>query len=280
MPSQTTQFHQAETAQVSPDAEAPVFRADSDHAIHRQLSQLAHLVSSHPVLIKLGSGSISAMAVSWAYGRRKSITASFMPMLIRARKLAIASGRTRLAEAIHANLSDEQGLDPATGIPTGAGSHEDWADQFMNALCALDPTFKTEHRDTALARWDPYPTMATDSLTTLCGMLMATEKCIPLEYAAFLRAFICAYPEFTKPEQQASLHLFADHIEHDERRHLPDLIDGFLGCAPGTRGCKSAIPPSAMESKELLEGMNRVISRRLDFYNHLSDEAMERGFWS
>ena len=122
--------------------------------------------------------------------------------------------------------------------------------------------------------------MTTDSLTILCGMLTAAEKFIPLEYAPFLRAFVCAYPEFSQPEQQANLRLLADHIEPDERRHLPDLIDGFLGCAPGTRGCKSAIPPSAMESKELLEGMNRVISRRLDFYNHLSDEAMERGFWS
>lgn len=280
MPSQSTQFHHSETAQASPDAEAPVFHADSDHAIHRQLSQLAHLVSSHPVLIKLGSGSMSTKAVSWAYGRRKSITASFMPMLIRAGKLAIASGRTRLAEAIHANLSDEQGLDPGTGVPTGAGSHEDWANHFMNALCALDPTFNTEHRRTALERWDPYPTMATDSLTTLCGMLMATEKCIPLEYAAFLRAFICAYPEFAQPEHQASLHLFVDHIEHDERRHLPDLIDGFLGCVPGTRGCTSANPATAMESQELWEGMNRVISRRLVFYNHLANEAMERGLWS
>jgi hypothetical protein len=51
----------------------------------------------------------------------------------------------------------------------------------MNALCAVDPTFKTEQRHAALERWDPYPTMTTDSLTILCGMLMATEKCIPLE---------------------------------------------------------------------------------------------------
>jgi hypothetical protein len=122
--------------------------------------------------------------------------------------------------------------------------------------------------------------MTTDSLTILCGMLMAAEKYIPLEYAPFLRAFVCAYPEFSQPEQQANLRLLADHIEPDERRHLPDLIDGFLGCAPGTRGCTSAKPVTSIESQELLEGMNRVISRRLDFYHHLSNVAVERGLWS
>ena len=101
-------------------------------------------------------------------------------------------------------------------------------------------------------------------------MIMATEKCIPIEYQAFLKGFRIAFPSLADPSNQDCLRQFTDHIDHDERQHLPDLIDGYLGHSPGTRGEVLALDAlQRSEATDLARGMERVLSLRYNFYGSL-----------
>lgn len=250
-----------------------VFIADSDNAIHRELSRRAHELARHPFMVGLAEDLYSPAVVAWAYRRRKAIHDTFMPLLSQAISTAEAAGRPELRTALAENLSDENGVNSCTGLPTGRGSHHQWGQWFMAALNDLDPleTSACELSIMGFPVWNPYPTTSDDSLALRVGMLMATEKIIPIEYRAFLTAFISAFPALEDKTRPELLLLFVDHIEHDEKRHIPDLIDGFLGHLPGSKGYAVNVNEShLMEARDLLTGMDRVFSARMQFYDHLS----------
>lgn len=248
------------------------FLADSDNSIHRELSQRTHALARHPLLVGLADGLYSPAVVAWVYRRRKAIVPTFMPLLSQARSMAEMAERPELARALAENLSDEDGLDPLTSLPTGRGSHHDWAEWFIAALNEVDPPGNSACEFTRLGfpLWDPYPTTAADGLALIVGMLMAAEKCIAIEYRAFLDAFTTAFPSLADGSRPERLLLFVDHIEHDEKRHLPDLIDGFLGRPPGSKGYVVEVDGShSGEARDLAEGMERVLLVRRQFYDQL-----------
>lgn len=252
------------------------FSAESDNAIHRELSQRVHGMARHPLLVRLADGLYSPARVAWVYRRRKTIVDTFMPLLSQAKSMAELAGRVELTKALAENISDENGLDPNTGLPTGRGSHHDWAQWFITALNQADPPENSACELTHLGfpLWDPYPTTSQDSLAVIVGMLMAAEKCISIEYRAFLSAFITAFPELDDKNKPETLLLFVDHIEHDEQRHLPDLIDGFLGRLPGSKGYTVRVDQGQLaEARDLLLGMDRVLSMRLKFYDQMLDHV-------
>ncbi|MCX5947416.1 MAG: hypothetical protein NTY67_04275 [Cyanobacteria bacterium] len=248
------------------------FLANSDNAIHRELSQRAHELARHPLLVRLADGLYSPAVVAWAYRRRKAIVDTFMPLLSQARSMAEMAARPELTRALTENICDENGLDPVSGLPTGRGSHHEWAEWFIAALNEVDPPGNSACEFTRLGfpLWDPYPTTSRDSLALIVGMLMAAEKCIAIEYRAFLDAFTTAFPALVDGARPERLLLFVDHIEHDEQRHLPDLIDGFLGRLPGSKGYAVQVDQShAVEALDLVAGMDRVLSVRRQFYDQL-----------
>ena len=200
-----------------------------------------------------------------------------MPMLALGLHLAEIEERSELIRQLQINIADELGLDVDTGLETGKGSHAEWGHRFESTLDVLEPPAPNAD---SLAHppsepWNPYPLNPDDSLPVVIGMILATEKSIPIEYCAYLRAFQKAFREFDEEPHRASLHLFKDHIEHDERRHLPDLIDGYLGLQPGNHReyLLAWDAPQRSEQAELTKGLRRVLDSRLHFYDQLLAEA-------
>jgi hypothetical protein len=254
------------------------FQISADTDIHRELSQLCHDLAEHPLLMQLARGCFAPAEVAWIYRRRKTIVDSFLPMLSLAQQMAEAAGRVELVRALQINIADEMGLNPDTGQETGEGAHAEWGKRLSSALDLLDPpALKSCHLSRLPAEsWDPYPIDPQDSLAVIVGMIMASEKCIPIEYQAFLKGFRIAFPSFADPSNEDCLRQLTDHIDHDERQHLPDLIDGYLGHSPGTRGevlAQDALQRS--EATDLARGMERILSLRYNFYDslqHLFDQ--------
>ena len=250
------------------------FLADSDVSIHQWLSQQGHRLGRHPVLDALSHGRCPPSLVIWAWRRRKSIADTFLVLLSRTQSLAIQEGRTELARAIHVNLSDEAGLDPDSGQPTGRGAHREWARWLIEALEAVEPAGASPLPPAASDRpqWNVMPFDEDDGLALLAGMCMAVEKCIPIEFQAFLHALEAAFPQLGDAGHPRALHYLRDHIEHDERRHLPDLVDGFLGRAPG---CDRSALAADLErqSQDLASGVERILTLRLRFYDALLADA-------
>lgn len=262
----------------NPDGQ-PGFLADSDAAIHRELSRRSHALGHHPVLERLHTGFWSPHVVASIYRQRKSVVDNFLLLLARAQAMAEQAGRRELAAALQANLCDEHGLDPTTGEPTGKGTHREWAKWLQQALDELDPPQSNPCvlPDLSPPSWNLHPTSEQDSLALIAGMAMAVEKCVPLEFHAFLVALSTAFPSLDDPDQPEKLVYLVDHIEHDERRHLPDLIDGFLGHAPGSKGYQVPSPADLVEeSADLLRGIERVVSTRLVFYDQLAQVVGDR----
>lgn len=251
---------------------AAVFLADSDNAIHKALSLRCQRLAHHPFLEHLAKGGYCPAFVGWAYRRRKSVLNNFILLLERAKEKAESVSRAHLADAIHRNLSDEHGLDPVTGCDTGVGAHRQWAQWFLEALDEVDPPGSLQIR---LDQYDPevwnfMPFDASDDLALLVGMCIAVEKCIPIEFSAFLRGLTTAFPLLADPLRPRRTLYLSDHVVHDEQRHLPDLIDGFLGRPPGSSGY--IVDPMAIdvnESGELLVGIERILAIRLRFYDQM-----------
>lgn len=262
----------------NPDGQ-PGFLADSDAAIHRELSRRSHALGHHPFLERLHAAFWSPHVVAAIYRHRKSVVDNFLPLLDRAQAMAEQAGRRELAAALHANLCDEHGLDPTTGEPTGKGTHREWGRWLQQALDELDPPQSNPCvlPDLNPASWNLHPTSEQDSLALIVGMAMAVEKCVPLEFHAFLVALSAAFPSLADPDQPEKLVYLVDHIDHDERRHLPDLIDGFLGHAPGSKAYQLPSTTALVEeSADLLRGIERVVNTRLAFYDQLAQVVGDR----
>jgi hypothetical protein len=255
------------------------FQLSADTDIHRELSQRCHDLAEHPLLLQLAQGCFAPAELAWIYRRRKTIVDSFLPMLSLAKQMAKEAGRQELVWALQINLADELGVSADTGHETGEGAHAEWGQRLLAALDLLDPP---ELHRCDLSRlpaepWDPYPLDPQDSLAVVVGMILATEKCIPIEYQAFLKAFRNAFPELADPANQDCLRQLTDHIDHDERRHLPDLIDGYLGHSPGTIGeVLAPDAPQRCEGNDLVRGMIRVLSLRHHFYDTLQSLIAQR----
>lgn len=258
------------------EARSSVFLADSDASIHHFLSLQAHQFGKHSVLDALAHGRFPPAVVAWAWRRRKSVIDNFLILLERTRLTALQEGKAELAAAIHANLADEYGLDPESGRPTGEGSHREWARWLMEALDVLDPPGGSDQNTSAhLPQWNLLPYRDDDHLAVLAGMCMAVEKSIPIEYHAFLKALEAAFPALDSSDHPRALHLLKDHVVHDEQRHLPDLVDGYLGAAPGSLHVKiHAEPDLEGHSLDIARGVERVFAMRLRFYDELASELM------
>lgn len=261
---------------MQPDGNASI-GLSSDADLHRLVSTHCHCLREHPFLGMLARGHFSRSEVARIYRKRKRIVNSFMPMLALGLHLAEIEKRSELAQQLQINIADELGLDVDTGLDTGKGSHAEWGHRFESALDALEPpALNTDSLPHPPSKpWDPYPLNPDDSLPVVIGMILATEKIIPIEYCVFLRAFQGAFREFNEEAYQASLHLFTDHIEHDERKHLPDLIDGYLGLQPGNHRehLLAWNAPQRTEQEDLTKGLRRVLDCRLRFYDQLLAET-------
>lgn len=261
--------------QVQPDTSATT-KLSSDADLHRLVSTHCHCLSDHPLLEMLARGHFSRIEVAGIYRKRKQIVNSFMPMLTLGLRLAELESRPELVRQLQINIADELGLDPETGLETGKGSHAEWGHRFQSKLDALvPPTLNVYSQAQPSSKpWNPYPLNSNDSLAVVIGMILATEKLIPIEYHVFLQAFQKAFPELYEEANQACLHLFKDHIKHDERRHLPNLIDGYLGLRPGNhRECRLAWDaPQQTEQEDLTTGIRRVLDCRIRFYDQLLEE--------
>jgi hypothetical protein len=251
------------------------FLADSDQAIHQWLSLHGHQFARHPVLEALTHRRCRPASVSWAWRRRRSVLDNFLLLLERTRTLALQEGRVELARAIHVNLADEYGLDPDSGQPTGHGSHREWARWLIEALDALDPPLRAVLRPGEEGRrWNYLPCSDEDGLDVLAGMCLAHEICIPIEFQAFLNALEIAFPQLCGADHPRAHHYLQDHIVHDERRHLPDLVDGVLGWPPGSLHARIEVSAELeTRSLELARGVERVLAMRLRFYDQMAADA-------
>ncbi|MEB3349939.1 MAG: hypothetical protein VKO00_07970 [Cyanobacteriota bacterium] len=226
----------------------------------------------HPFLQKLPTCSLAPDQLASLCRQKLTITNSFMPALCRARDMAEMAGKQELAMALQINLADERGVDPTTGQPNGLGAHSSWAKIFYEALDeAVEEHGKTSTLSEPDPRcWELFDVDDSDSLDLIIGMIMATEKCIPLDFTAWLKAFSLGFPSLAAQGKTGPLYYMFDHIEHDETRHLPDLVDGYLGRLPGSKWyiLESGVVGDRAAA-DLIDGIDRSIALRLAFYDHM-----------
>lgn len=248
------------------------FLIDSDNAIHLELSLRSHQLACHPFMKALAKGAYKPPVVAWACRRRLINSGRVLPLLERAKAMAETADRHELATALKDNILDENGLDRETGMPTGLGTHHEWCQWFLAALDEVDPPEKhnCQHAQLGFPSWDTYPLEHDDSLAVIVGMLMIAEKNIPIEFNSFLSALSSAFPALVDHNRPKALLYFVDHIKHDEQRHLPDLIDGFLCRIPGSKDYKVQAGQIQDEASDLIKGMERVLKARHQFYDQLS----------
>ena len=226
----------------------------------------------HPLLINVEARRYSPIELARIYQCRRQVSHRFvsLPECIKVKCEAV--GAPALAHAIHLNLSDEYGLDPSTGLDNGLGTHAQWVQDFLAALSAVEPADIPLLSPEVAERLEIYAVDPNLSLSTLTGMLMAAEKCVPIECKIFLEAFQLAYPFFADSSNQHCLLYFFEHIDHDEKRHLPVLIDGFLGDAPGTKShVLSDQQASGLNFEELFAGLDLMLGRYRRFYSSMED---------
>ena len=188
--------------------------------------------------------------------------------------MAEVAGKTQLAMALRTNLADEQGVDAISGEPNGLGSHHSWAKNFYEALNQEAAYYMISEKglDDSCCRFNLFARDHDASLAFIVGMLMATEKCIPLDYSGWLKALIHAFPSLEAQGEAGPLFYWRDHIKHDEQRHLPDLIDGYLGRDPGSKGY--SLMPDEIEaeiqnnaSQDLVKGIEMALNLRIESYD-------------
>jgi len=238
----------------------------SDNDIHRALSRRCHKLQEHPFLEILAKCAFTPDQLANLCRQKLRIANSFMPTLYLAKEMAEAAGKAKLAMALSVNIADEKGVDLLTGKPSDIGAHESWAKAFYNALdeAAAGHEESRNPYNFPIDQWELFKLDSCDSLDLIVGMIMATEKSIPLDYAAWLKALSAAFPSLAAQGKTGPLLYFWDHIQHDEMRHLPDLVDGYLDQEPGSRGY--TIEPdliSSNQARDLMTGIDRAITLRL-----------------
>ena len=246
------------------------FKTDSD--IHHELNIRCQKILTHPFLELIKTACFSPSQMASLCGVKQKLRGGFLESLGQAKAMAEAAGKPKLAMALQVNLADERGVDPVTGELNGLGSHHSWAQNFYDALDAEAPGYinSEELFDNSLYQFNLFRREHDASLDFIVGMIMATEKCVPIDYAAWLKAICSAFPSLEIQGKTGPLFFWVDHIKHEEERHLPDLVDGYLGRDPGSSGYN--IMPSdilAGEAKCLLEGIDLSISLRMECYDLL-----------
>ena len=248
------------------------FKSDSE--IHHELSIRCHEVLRHPFLELLESASIPPAQMASLCHIKQNLGDGFLSLLSQAKTMAEIAGKTQLAMALRINLADEQGVDPISGQPNGLGSHHAWAKNFYEALNkqVVQYTNSEDNLNNLCCRFNLFARSHDASLSFIVGMLMATEKCIPLDFASWLKALIRTFPSLEARGWADPLFYWRDHIKHDEQRHLPDLVDGYLGRHFGAKGyvlLPDEINAQIQEGapQDLIKGIETAISLRLKCYD-------------
>ncbi len=214
---------------------------------------------AHPLAMVLGKGVLTPEQLLHYCKIRYSAAPLFEHLAARAASLAEKEeALPQLAAVLHRNLCDERGLDYASGLPTGEGSHSDWRTDFLNAI-GLPPQARGD--------FPLYVYTEADNVWVLIGMVLAAEYAIPLEYARLLRSMRHAFPETfapadpalpVTPAQSVATRYLQDHIEHDAGRHLPELLNAIL------HDLKT--PQSYVG---LTEGVRRFAAERAGLYDYI-----------
>ena len=105
-----------------------------------------------------------------------------------------------------------------------------------------------------------------------CVVLLCTRPDVRnrAAIAAWLKALSLGFPSLAAQGKTGPLYYMFDHIEHDETRHLPDLVDGYLGRLPGSKWyiLESGVVGDRAAA-DLIDGIDRSIAFRLAFYDHM-----------
>lgn len=246
------------------------FKTDSD--IHHELNIRCQKILTHPFLELIKTACFSPSQMASLCGVKQKLRGGFLESLGQAKAMAEAAGKPKLAMALQANLADERGIDPVTGEPNGHGSHHSWAQNFYDALEAEAPGYinSEELFEGSLYQFNLFRREHDASLDFIVGMIMATEKCVPLDFAAWLKAICRAFPSLEIQGKTGPLFFWWDHIKLEEERHLPDLVDGYLERDPGSRGY-NLMPSDILvdDAKDLLEGIDLAIKLRMECYDML-----------
>ena len=168
---------------------------------------------------------------------------------------AVKNNRPNLTKVLHRNLCDERGLayepDAETGqvIPSGYGAHNEWRQDFLDALGIAAPDGKPY----LLYRFDEQ-----DDFSQLIGMLLAAEFMVPFEDQRVLNALKKCFPEVMEsPKASRYLH---DHVEHDFSVHFPELMEAVV-----------ADIRDENELAKVEEGIRRVVAERYRFYEYSAE---------
>jgi pyrroloquinoline quinone (PQQ) biosynthesis protein C len=226
----------------------------------------------HPLMVALRNTKLSAEQIKNFCDVRYNAASEFLPLLKHTLAKAKGANKPKLAEALEKNLRDETGYDRDTGEKLSTpDAHSDWRKTFLDALGVT--TTESNH-------FPLYQFKQDADLPTLVGLMLAAETVIPREDDRILRSVCKAFPDkfidyrdreavaaFSARHDEEALkqaiensRYLVDHIEHDPKRHLYDLVKAIF--AEFTPEERTAALISATE----------LYKERKGLYDHIAEE--------